>query len=382
MTRNTRTLRLLVPTMLTFFTMGFVDSVGIATNYIKDDFALSDTLANLCPSMVFFWFLVCSVPTGMLMNRIGRARTVRLSVAVTVLALLAPVIDYSFATMMVSFSLLGIGNALMQVSLNPLVSSVVTGDRLASTLTFGQFVKAIASFVAPLIAAWGVLHCASWRILFPVFAAIAVIALVYMSLTRFPEASGMRRSSTFGACFALLREPFILLAFLGILCHVGIDVGTNVTAPKLLIERLGMELTDAGYATSLYFLGCLSGSLILTRIPAMRFFLFSVGLMLLATAGLFCLDGKAAIYVCVALLGFGNSNIFPIIFSRAMLHLPDKQNEVSGLMIMGLIGGTIFPLLMGALSDALGSQNGSVAVIGCGALYLLWLSSKLQTDTK
>ena len=105
----------------------------------------------------------------------------------------------------------------------------------------------------------------------------------------------------------------------------------------------------------------------------MRFFLFSVGLMLLATAGLFCLDGKAAIYVCVALLGFGNSNIFPIIFSRAMLHLPDKQNEVSGLMIMGL---------MGALSDALGSQNGSVAVIGCGTLYLLWLSSKLQTDTK
>ena len=151
MTRNTRTLRLLVPTMLTFFTMGFVDSVGIATNYIKDDFALSDTLANLCPSMVFFWFLVCSVPTGMLMNRIGRAGTVRLSVAVTALALLAPVIDYSFATMMVSFSLLGIGNALMQVSLNPLVSSVVTGDRLASTLTFGQFVKAIASFVAPLI---------------------------------------------------------------------------------------------------------------------------------------------------------------------------------------------------------------------------------------
>ena len=296
MTRNTRTLRLLVPTMLTFFTMGFVDSVGIATNYIKDDFALSDTLANLCPSMVFFWFLVCSVPTGMLMNHIGRARTVRLSVAVTALALLAPVIDYSFATMMVSFSLLGIGNALMQVSLNPLVSSVVTGDRLASTLTFGQFVKAIASFVAPLIAAWGVLHGASWRILFPVFAAIAVIALVYMSLTRFPEASENRRSSTFGACFALLRKPFILLAFLGILCHVGIDVGTNVTAPKLLIERLGMELTDAGYATSLYFLfrtlGCLSGSLILTRIPAMRFFLFSVGLMLLAAAGLFCLDGK------------------------------------------------------------------------------------------
>lgn len=386
MTAKNNALRLLVPVMITFFTMGFVDLVGIATNYIKDDFALSDTLANLCPSMVFFWFLVCSVPTGMLMNRIGRARTVRLSVAVTLLALLAPMIEYSFAMMMLSFSLLGIGNALMQVSLNPLVSSVVTGSRLASTLTFGQFVKAIASFVAPIIAAWGVLHLSSWRILFPAFALVALIALVCMSLTRYPETTEKGRSSTFGECFSLLGKPFVLFAFIGILCHVGIDVGTNVTAPKLLIERLGMNLTQAGYATSLYFLfrtvGCFSGSFILARISEAKFFLFSVIMMLLAACGLFFLDGKAAIYVCVAMLGFGNSNIFPIIFSRALLHMPDKQNEVSGLMIMGLVGGTIFPLLMGALSDTLGSQNGSVAVISIGVIYLLWLSRKLQIQTK
>ena len=137
-----------------------------------------------------------------------------------------------------------------------------------------------------------------------------------------------------------------------------------MTAPKLLIERLGMELTDAGYATSLYFLfrtlGCLSGSLILTRIPAMRFFLFSVGLMLLATAGLFCLDGKAAIYVCVALLGFGNSNIFRS-SSRGRCSTCRQAERGLGADDHGTDRRHDLPLLMGALSDALGSQNGSVA---------------------
>ena len=91
----------IVPIMLAFFAMGFVDLVGIATNYVKADFGLSDTMANLFPSMVFFWFLVFSVPTGMLMNRIGQKKTVLLSLVVTALALLLPLLNYSFASMLV-----------------------------------------------------------------------------------------------------------------------------------------------------------------------------------------------------------------------------------------------------------------------------------------
>lgn len=375
-------LRMLLPVMLTFFTMGFVDSVGIATNYVKVDFGLSDTIANLCPSMVFFWFLVCSVPTGMLMNRIGRKRTVLLSLAVTVLALIVPMVHYSFSSMMVSFMLLGIGNALMQVSLNPLLSNIVSGHMLASSLTFGQFVKAIASFAAPIIAAWGALRFGSWHLLFPVFAVFAVAALLYLALTPIAEQKIEGRTSSFSECFALLGNPFVLLAFLGIMCHVGIDVGTNVTAPKLLIERLDMDLTDAGYATSLYFLlrtiGCFSGSFILARWSARGFFFTSVVLMLAAMAGLFLFEGRTAVYVCVALIGFGNSNIFPIIFAQALQRIPSKQNEVSGLMIMGLVGGTIFPLLMGILSDRLASQAGSLIVMSAGVLYLLCFSRKLK----
>ncbi|MGN0206645.1 MAG: MFS transporter, partial [Muribaculaceae bacterium] len=374
----------LLPVLFAFFAMGFVDLVGIATNYVKVDFNLSDTMANMFPSMVFFWFLIFSVPTGVMMNKIGRRNTVLVSLVVTALSLVIPVFDfaYSFWGMLISFSLLGIGNAIMQVSLNPLVSNIVTGKQLASTLTFGQFVKAIASFIAPIIAAWAATTFGDWKILFPIFATISIIAVLLLGVTSIQESKG--ETTSFGQCFSLLGNKFVLLSFIGIMCHVGIDVGTNVTAPKILMERLGESLETAGFATSVYFLfrtiGCFSGTFILAKVSARTFFIIGVVCMILGMGGLTFAANQSLIYVCVALMGFGNSNIFPIIFSQAMLHLPDSKNAVSGLMIMGLFGGTVFPLLMGLATDSIGSQLGAVVVMLVCILYLLAFSSKIKTE--
>ncbi|TGY57870.1 MFS transporter [Parabacteroides distasonis] len=377
----------LIPVMLAFFAMGFVDLVGIASNYLKADLGLSDSEANIFPSLVFFWFLIFSVPTGMLMNRIGRKKTVLLSLIVTFLSLVIPIFDDAYMVMLISFSLLGIGNALMQTSLNPLLSNIVSGDKLASSLTFGQFVKAIASFLAPYIAMWGATQAIpsmglGWRVLFPVYMVIAVIAILLLGTTSIRETKEEGRPSTFGECLALLGKPFILLCFIGIMCHVGIDVGTNTTAPKILMERLGMTLADAGFATSLYFIfrtaGCFSGAFILRKVSPKGFFAFSVFLMLLAMTGLLFFHSKEIIYACIALIGFGNSNVFSIIFAQALLSMPNKQNEVSGLMIMGLFGGTIFPIFMGVASDMLASQAGAILVLCVGVAYLLFFTPKLS----
>lgn len=375
----------LLPVLFAFFAMGFVDLVGIATNYVKVDFNLSDTMANMFPSMVFFWFLIFSVPTGVMMNKIGRRNTVLVSLVVTAISLIIPVFDfaYTFWGMLLSFSLLGIGNAIMQVSLNPLVSNIVSGKQLASTLTFGQFVKAIASFIAPIIAAWAATTFGDWKILFPIFATISIIAVLLLGVTSIQESKG--ETTSFGQCFSLLGNKFVLLSFICIMCHVGIDVGTNVTAPKILMERLGESLETAGFATSVYFLfrtiGCFSGTFILAKVSARMFFVIGVVCMILGMGGLTFAANQSLIYVCVALMGFGNSNIFPIIFSQAMLHLPDSKNAVSGLMIMGLFGGTVFPLLMGLATDSIGSQIGAVIVMLVGILYLLAFSSKIKTES-
>lgn len=375
----------LVPIMLCFFAMGFVDLVGIASNYVKADLNLTDSEANIFPSLVFFWFLIFSVPTGILMNKIGRKKTVMLSLVVTFVSLLIPVFGDNYGVMLCSFSLLGIGNALMQTSLNPLLSNIISGDKLASSLTFGQFVKAIASFLAPYIAMWGATQAMptfglGWRVLFPVYMVIAVIAVLWLGATPIEEEKP-DKASGFVSCLKLLGSPFILLCFLGIMCHVGIDVGTNTTAPKILMERLGMTLDDAGFATSLYFifrtLGCFSGAIILQKVSARSFFVVSVICMLLAMAGLFVSDAEAVIYTAIALIGFGNSNIFSIIFSQALLAVPEKKNEISGLMIMGLFGGTVFPLFMGFASDAMG-QDGAVAVMTVGVIYLLFYTLKIK----
>ncbi len=376
----------LIPVMLCFFAMGFVDLVGIASNYVQADLGLSDSAANIFPSLVFFWFLIFSVPTGILMNRIGRKNTVLLSLAVTVVSLILPVFGESYALMLAAFSLLGIGNALMQTSLNPLITNIIKGDKLASTMTFGQFVKAIASFMAPYIAMWGATAAIpsfglDWRVLFPVYGVIGILAALLLGLSTIEREQVADKASGFAACFKLLGNPIVLLSFLGIMCHVGIDVGTNTTAPKLLMERLGMTLTEAGFATSLYFIfrtvGCLSGSFILSRFSHRKFFLFSVILMALAMVGMFFGTGKAILYGAIALVGFGNSNIFSIVFSQALLAVPEKQNEVSGLMIMGLFGGTVFPLLMGFASDAVG-QAGAIAVMVVGVIYLFTYLNKVS----
>ena len=377
----------LFPVMLVFFTMGFVDLVGIASNYVQKDLNLTDAEANTFPSLVFFWFLIFSVPTGMLMNRIGRKKTVLLSLIVTFASLLLPCFGDGYLLMLVSFSLLGIGNALMQTSLNPLLSNVIAGDKLASSLTFGQFVKAIASFLAPYLAMWGATQAIpslglGWRVLFPVYMVIAAVAIILLNSTSIREEKMESKPSTYAECLGLLGNPFVLLLFIGIMCHVGIDVGVNTTAPKVLIERLGMDLKEAGFATSLYFIfrtiGCLSGSFNLAHWSPKKFFLVSVACMIVSMGVFFLGETKVLLSVAIALVGFGNSNVFSILFSQALLFLPSKQNEVSGLMIMGLFGGTVFPLLMGFASDAMQAQAGAFMVLAVGVLYLLQLSTKLK----
>lgn len=375
----------ILPVMLCFFAMGFVDLVGTASNYVQKDLGLTDSQANLFPSLVFFWFLIFSVPTGMLMNKIGRKNTVLISLVVTAASLLIPPFGDSYIVMLVSFSLLGIGNAIMQTSLNPLVTNLISSDKLASTLTFGQFVKAIASFLAPILAAWGATTIfptfgLGWRALFVIYAVICFLAISLLAATPIDE-DKPDKASSIGNCLKLLGRPFILLCFIGIMCHVGIDVGTNTTAPKIIIERLGLPLEEAGFATSIYFIfrtiGCFLGAFILRTISPKLFFVISVLMMLAGMCILFICNTLTPLYIGIGLIGFGNSNIFSIVFSQALVYAPQEKNEVSGLMIMGLFGGTVFPLAMGYAADAIG-QIGAVAVMTVGVVYLLYYTLKIK----
>ncbi|SEN43161.1 Fucose permease [Chitinophaga rupis] len=370
----------LAPILFGFFIVGFADVVGIATSYVKKDFHLSDTLSNMLPMAVFLWFLIFSVPTGMLMNRIGRKRTVQLSMVITGAGLLVPMLSYSLPVILAAFALIGTGNTLMQVSLNPLLTDVEGKDRLTSSLTAGQFIKAISSFLGPVIAAFAVARFHQWQWLFPVYACITLLSFLWLSVTPVYENSRKETTSTIMKCFALLGDVKIFLYFLGILTLVGIDVGLNVSAPKILMERTGIALEQAGYIASIYFVfktaGAFLGALLLAKWPARLFYRISAFAAVAAMVVLLFAANAGLIYAGVALAGFACANIFSILFSFALQRMPDRSNEVSGLLIMGVSGGAIFPFLMGITSDAAGGQWGAVVVLLLCCLYHWWLATK------
>ena len=265
--------------------------------------------------------------------------------------------------------------------------SVVTGgENLASTLTFGQFVKATASFLAPLIAMWGATSAIpsfglGWRVLFPIYMVIGILATLWLFGTRIHEEPVEGKASSVADCFRLLGKPVVLLSFVAIMCCVGIDVGVNTTAPKVLMERLGMSLNEAAFATSLYFIartvGCFTGSFFLRVMKQRTFYIISVAMIFLALLGLGVGTTKAVLYTSIVLIGYGDSNLFSIIVSRAMLSESTKQNEVSGLMITGIFGAMIFLQLMGFASDAIG-QLGAVLVLAAGALFLAFYTKLVK----
>ena len=375
-----------LPVLFGFFVMGFCDVVGVATSYVKQDFGLSETVAGFIPFMVFVWFLLLSVPAAVWMNRIGRKRMVQTSNIVTFAGMLIPFVHYGFVTCMAGFILLGIGNTILQVSLNPLLTNVVSGKRLSSMLTAGQVIKAVSSFCGPFMAAFALGVLGEWRYLFPVFAAITLLSALWLMFADIPKETAVTESSSPGATFALLKDRTILFLFLGIFFVVGVDVGTNTVAPKLLIEREGFSVDQAGLGSSLYFVcrtaGALAGSFILAKMDDIAYFRINIMAALAAVFLLFFAESTAAIMILIGCIGFFCSSIFSVIYSQALKNRPDRANEISGLMITGVCGGAAIPPAMGVLTDAVGSQAGSIAVIAACMVYLTCCAFCLKHEFK
>jgi fucose permease len=376
----------ILPVMFGFFIMGFVDIIGLAINYVKQDFVfLNDTLANLLAMSCFFWFLVLSIPTGMLMNKIGRKKTVLLSFAIQVIALGIPIMVYDFVWILVAFAFLGIGNTLLQVALNPLVTDVVSKEKLTGTLTLGQFVKAVCSFLGPIITSWASGMIFGWKLIFPIYAATSLIALVWLWLTPIKE-SKKEESVSLHQTLGLFKDKYIVAFFVGILVLVGVDVGINTTFPKLLMEKCGLQLSEAGLGNSVYFfartLGALGGGIFLLKYSETKFFRYSVLLALVGLAGMLVTESLWGMLACVTIFGLGYANLFAIIFSLSLKRVPDRANEVSALLIMGVSGGALLPPLLGMVSDTFGTQVAALIVIAVVWLYMVWLISKVKEKNR
>ena len=379
---NKNSISKLLPVLFAFFVMGLADLVGIATNYVKQDFGLSDSLANLLPFSLFLWFGLLSVPVGMLTTKLGRKNTVLISILISLIGLFVSYFSQQFETMLIAFALIGIGNTIIQVSLNPLVTNVVSNDRLTSSLTLGQFIKALAAFSGPLLAGMSSTMLGNWRYTFLIFGGISLLSAIWLALTPIAkEEKSNTGEVSINSSFALLQDKTILLFFLAIVFVVGVDVGLNTAIPKFIMERCSIPLEQAGLGTSLYFFartaGTLLGAILLVKYSSRSFFLWGMILAMAALVGMLFSNQLWVILAMISILGLSVANVFSIIFSAALKKMPNHTNEISGLMIMGVAGGAVFPIIMGLVSDSFGQVAG-ISVLALAFIYLLLTSFKLE----
>ena len=370
----------LPPVLFAFFVMGFVDVVGVSTSYVKSDFGLNDTLANLLPMLVFLWFAVCSLPTGLLMKRIGRKNTVLLSSLITIVAMVLPLVYYSFFSVLLAFALLGIGNTVLQVSLNPLLMDVVAKEKVTSLLTFGYFIKAISSTLGPVILSVAMGVWGDWHLVFWVYAVCTSLSWIWLVCTPIQE---KREEVAYvgGSIWKLFKNRKLMVEFSVILLIVGFEIGLMTAVPKYLLERCQIPIEQGGLGCSLYFaartLGTFIGSIILSRYSSSRFLIINMVLALLAF-GLFMVSSNSTIVLAgLFLVGLFCANVFPIIFSSAIQSEPSKADEISALMIMGVAGGAILPVFMGGIADV-SNQFVSLFVPLLALVYILGVSVKMR----
>ena len=370
------------PILFGFFVMGFVDVVGISTNYVQKDFQLPDSIANMLPMAVFLWFFVCSIPTAMMMNRIGKKHTVLVSMTLTFIAMLIPMISYNYPMMLLAFALLGISNTILQAALNPLAATTVRKEMLTSILTWGQFIKAISSFLGPILAGAAAIYTGQWKQIFTIYAIITLLSLVWTWMS-VPNVKEEKQAIDIKATFSLFKDSFIFSLFVGIIMVVGIDVGLNTVIPKILIEKTGMALEQAGLGTSLYFVaktaGTFIGALLLAKWSPKGIFRICMVIGLIALAGMIFGQQSILMYVLIVVVGIAYANVFSIIFSNALQYKPERNNDISALMVMGVSGGALFPPIMGLVSD-MSNQATSLVVLVLGTVYLMMiaLSKKMQ----
>ncbi len=362
---------------MAFFVMSFVDLVGIGVDRVSKDMSLSATLAQLIPSAAFLWFLLLSVPVGVMQSRLGKRNMLNIGMGVTALGLLVPFFFYTFEMVLVGFALLGIGNTIVQVSANPLLTDVVPGNRAASFLSFSQFVKAIGSMLGAPLAALLAARFGDWKLLFLVFGIVSILSVLWLGAVKIDESKTEEFKATIGSSIKLMGNTFVFLMVLSIFLVVGVDVGFNSNSGQFLIKKFGIEQVAAESGRSVYFLGRMlgtfSGAILLTKVSARKFFMWTSVFGILCFIIILLIKSPAMAWVLVFLIGLAVANIWPLVFSIAVEKYPTRKSEISGLVMMAISGGAVIPFLVGWISDLSNVAFGMTVLIAC--MIYLWAVS-------
>lgn len=371
------------PIFLAFLVMGFGDVSGPLTSQLQSDFALNNFQAGLVTFMAFIMFGLLSIPMGLYQDRKGRKHVLLMGLFAALVGMILPILgNYeSFILILGGLLFLGTGATMLQVAGNPIMRDVSPEGKYSRNLSFGQFVKAIGSLsgsLIPILAAryWGL----DWKLLFPIYGGVMLLVVVILLVTRIEEKAISDKPATLKSCLGLLKNPYILLMVIGIFLYVGSEVSMSAKLPNFLEAKFDFDIKEKGlFGTLFFFLSLMTGrflgGVILNWLSPKRFLIITSILSILGIAGLFIASSQVLAFVFIFVTGLGFANIFPLIFSITVDALPERSNEISGLMITAIIGGAFVPILFGVVADMAGLMAGFI-IPGLCMVYILYIASR------
>ena len=382
--------KLLSPILAGFFVMGFGDIIGTVMIQVKNECAAhADQISWLMPVFAYCWFLVISIPTGILCGRLGRKNAVMVSLAITVAAMFVPLAASAerWYLYVIAFALIGIGNTIIQAALPALLSNVVAKDQITSRISLGQFVKALCAALTPVFVYLTATALGNWKLLFPLYGGLTVIEAIWLWLTPIPDerkvsnrtieqSEQSNSQTTFASCLAMLKHPYVCAMTVGILFSVGADVGFSVAIPEYLRNVYKVDLNRAGMGPTVYFvaktIAAFLGAIVFAKVSAAKCFPWCMGIGIAATAAILLVGTPAVFLVLVFIVALMTANSFGMCMGLAIDKVPEKTNEITALMVMAIVGGGIVSALLGVAQKAFGAVGIVAVLLVCiGYLFLL-----------
>ena len=391
-----REVKMLLPMLFGFFVMGFGDIIGTVMNQVKAECsANASTISWMMPIFAYCWFLVISIPTGVLCGRIGRKNAVMLSLAVTVAAMFVPLAASAerWWLYVVSFALIGIGNTIIQAALPALMSNVVAKEQITARISLGQFVKAICAALTPVAVYLTATALGNWKLLFPLYGGLTVVSALWLWLTAIPDERVQSNNRTieksnnqtsFASCLAMLKHPYVLAMTVGILFSVGAAVGFSGVIPEYLKNVFKVDVNTAGMGPTVYFvaktIAALLGAIVFAKVSAAKCFPWCMGLGILATVAILFVGSPFAFLACIFVVALMTANSFGMCMGLAIDKVPEKTNEITALMVMAIVGGGITSALLSFAQTRFGAVGIlSVLLVCFGYLFLLGLFAQKRS---
>ena len=379
-----------LPIFLAFLCMGFGDVVGPMVSLAKETFELTNFLATLLPFSGFLMFGILSIPMGIYQDRKGKKKVLLIGLVIAFIGLLIPILSgmygpiidtgtvdlqSKFYVILASILLLGAGATVLQVSGNPIMRDVSAPGMFSSNLSLGQSIKAIGSSLGFLLPPFAVMAGMDWTLLFPIYAVLILITTGWISKLKVEEVKHEDETpASLTSCLSLLKNKYVLMMVFSIFVYVGAEVSMSSGIPILLKEEFGIEGFSLWLSWALFFLpiliGRFLGAAILTKIKPIKFLFVTVILSILGVL-LLILGNTLIAYIGIILVGLGFANIFPLVFSITVDKLPERANELSGLMVTAIVGGAFIPPIMGFVADSSSVLLGFLVPLVC-LIYILF----------